>query len=507
MDASGFRLEFNATNSFYVQVWGANSLLEPWLPLGIEWSYDETQTWTDPVFPSSNLPRFYRLRKMNLVDDIDGDGMDDLFELSHGLDAINADDASFDLDGDGVSNLQEAQLGTSVAVSDSDFDGIADGDELQFPCLDAQTQEDANSDPDGDSVDSRLELLFGRNPCVADTGIGATSTYYVSVDGNNASDGSIGGPFATIQYGVDVASSNGGGTVIVGPGTYVDIDPNIVGYGTDQVLFIKDGVYVQGYSSQFTLINSVVFFLQADGSALENVTVNSPAQAGLNIWSSENVLLKSVKVDGSDQQNVYVSNSTNIVLDHVELLSSVSHVGLHMIASSEVSLLESTVSGNYLGGIFVVDSSILTMFNSRVTSNRSGGYGGIYGSIDSKIRLFSSIIENNTGPGIEIQFPNNLLYVENSVVTGNDEGIRLTGQGGELHILHSIIAYNNNIGVNNMTGTEEDLLLMNSILWSNTDDLLGVASNQVYSCDISDGTYAGLHGNINQDPLWICGKQ
>ncbi len=44
---------------------------------------------------------------------------------------------------------------------------------------------------------------------------------------------------------------------------------------------------------------------------------------------------------------------------------------------------------------------------------------------------------------------------------------------------------------------------MNSILWSNNTELTGVSSNQIYSCNISDGTYEGIHGNIREDPLWF----
>jgi hypothetical protein len=44
--------------------------------------------------------------------DADGDGMPNGWELSHGLDPLNAADANWDNDGDGLSNLREYQLGT-----------------------------------------------------------------------------------------------------------------------------------------------------------------------------------------------------------------------------------------------------------------------------------------------------------------------------------------------------------------------------------------------------------
>src|SRR5262245_19307264 len=47
-----------------------------------------------------------------LLPDADDDGMPDSWELAHGLDPNNPDDAWFDSDGDGVINLFEFQLGS-----------------------------------------------------------------------------------------------------------------------------------------------------------------------------------------------------------------------------------------------------------------------------------------------------------------------------------------------------------------------------------------------------------
>lgn len=44
--------------------------------------------------------------------DSDGDGLTDRFELTHGLDSDNPNDAALDADGDGSSNIKEFQAGT-----------------------------------------------------------------------------------------------------------------------------------------------------------------------------------------------------------------------------------------------------------------------------------------------------------------------------------------------------------------------------------------------------------
>jgi hypothetical protein len=66
---------------------------------------------------------FYRILAVpqNLPLDIDGDGMDDVFELTHPdcLDPLDPADASLDCDGDGRPNLQECYEGTDPGVVDT----------------------------------------------------------------------------------------------------------------------------------------------------------------------------------------------------------------------------------------------------------------------------------------------------------------------------------------------------------------------------------------------------
>ncbi|WP_016955191.1 Calx-beta domain-containing protein [Catenovulum agarivorans] len=59
------------------------------------------------------------------VVDSDGDGMDDMWEIEHGLD-FNKNDKFLDADGDGLVNIKEYSLGLNPTSSDTDNDGIAD---------------------------------------------------------------------------------------------------------------------------------------------------------------------------------------------------------------------------------------------------------------------------------------------------------------------------------------------------------------------------------------------
>lgn len=71
-------------------------------------------------------------------DDFDNDGMENQWELDHGFDPYNPDDAEIDSDGDQWSNLREFLNGTDPRELDTDSDGVEDG--MDFDPLDATVQ-------------------------------------------------------------------------------------------------------------------------------------------------------------------------------------------------------------------------------------------------------------------------------------------------------------------------------------------------------------------------------
>lgn len=104
-----------------------------------------------------------------LFTDADNDGMEDTWEIPHGLDAAR-DDRDGDADADRLTNIVEYVLGTDPGDDDSDGDGMPDGWEASHgsdPAL-----YDALGDPDLDGVGNLPEYLQGRHPlrgAVADT--------------------------------------------------------------------------------------------------------------------------------------------------------------------------------------------------------------------------------------------------------------------------------------------------------------------------------------------------
>ncbi|TMP80195.1 peptidase M4 family protein [Pseudoalteromonas phenolica] len=90
--------------------------------------------------------------------DADQDGMDDNWELLYGLNPADANDAELDLDSDTLSNLQEYQLGSFPNNTDSDNDGLQDGDEVnQYNTSPANADSDSDRMPDGWEVQYQLD--------------------------------------------------------------------------------------------------------------------------------------------------------------------------------------------------------------------------------------------------------------------------------------------------------------------------------------------------------------
>ncbi len=92
-----------------------------------------------------------------LFADADHDGIDDAYELEHGLDPGRNDRAE-DGDGDRLSNLIEFLIGTAADRADTDEDGLADWDEHELG-LDPKSH-----DSDFDGIPDGWEVLHGLDP-------------------------------------------------------------------------------------------------------------------------------------------------------------------------------------------------------------------------------------------------------------------------------------------------------------------------------------------------------
>lgn len=118
--------------------------------------------------------------------DADGDGMPTTWEVEHGLDPNDPDDAALDGDDDELSNLDEFTAGTDPDSADTDNDALLDGEEVHthrtspvlidsdqdgmndgfevLNALDPLDDSDADEDADGDGFTNQEEHDTGADP-------------------------------------------------------------------------------------------------------------------------------------------------------------------------------------------------------------------------------------------------------------------------------------------------------------------------------------------------------
>lgn len=117
--------------------------------------------------------------------DQDGDGMPDRWEIENKLNPFFDGDREGDPDADRLVNLTEYQLGLDPNDADSDDDGLADGDEVNFFRTDPNAPDsDGDGIDDGDEVStfktdpSRPNVIFNGQP-VANSYTGNFSSGYL----------------------------------------------------------------------------------------------------------------------------------------------------------------------------------------------------------------------------------------------------------------------------------------------------------------------------------------
>jgi len=170
-----------------------------------------------------------------LLEDTDGDGMPDGWEVSQGLDPVDGLDAFADREPDGLTNREEYWNGTDPSRSDSDVDGMPDGWEVLF-AFEPLNVTDGPLDADGDGATNLAEYLARTNPrdplsCPGCGTVGRTGSLRVTVRSIN---GTVLGHATVVVFpGTTYVTDAEGNLTISGltPGVF-DVSASLPGYFT-----------------------------------------------------------------------------------------------------------------------------------------------------------------------------------------------------------------------------------------------------------------------------------
>ena len=238
---------------------------------------------------------------------------------------------------------------------------------------------------------------------------------YTSAIGNAANSGSSSSPFLSIQAAIDASSS--GDTIYVDAGTYNEglnvnkSDLKVIGAGMS-LTTIDHGSTSYNNAGIYISQNDV----EMSGFTLTgNSAVSTPRyglKVGTNTTTTDNVVLKNVRVENSYRSGFDLARPKNISLIGVEAINN-GGAGIFMSNVEGANLQNITTSGNPWTGVSI--------------ATRSDWSGDTYGVVFSGTNSFG---ENGTdNGGVQLESDNTMLVSwSNDIANGAD----VTIQGGEL---------------------------------------------------------------------------
>jgi hypothetical protein len=180
-------------------------------------------------------------------------------------------------------------------------------------------------------------------------------------------------------------------------------------------------------------------------------------------------------------------------------------------SESVATISECDISDNsalWGGGICVDHNSTITVTGCSISRNTAAGGSGVFCYEDSTVILTANRIFDNSatqsGGGVSV-ISDGLAVLESCIVFGNSA--ELGGAGVLANPLASLEVHSCTIADNTGDGLVGDpgssVTVSNTILWNNSDDLLLLSNQSVRYCNISDGDFLGIDGNISVDPRFV----
>lgn len=266
--------------------------------------------------------------------------------------------------------------------------------------------------------------------------------------------------------------------------------------------------------------NRILYINGVTGGTLQRVTLTGGSLyrapgAGLYVGACSNLVLADCVISnnynstdnnpgGTTAAGAYFTGSSVRLTNCVVTLNTAYGYGKNYaacaggglyVAGGNVTLDECVVNGNWAnghagckGGGIYVGSGNVTISNSVVLNNKSrntsdptkiNGYGG---------GVFMA--------GGTLAMRNTLLYGNEASALGYGYGIRVEGTSAAA-LNNCTVASHAGDALNRAAGT---LTVTNSILWGNSDDIIGTVST--VNCDIQGGDSNGSNGCFSADPVF-----
>ena len=277
----------------------------------------------------------------------------------------------------------------------------------------------------------------------------------------------------TIQAGIDVAVV--GDTVLVQPGTYIE---NINYNGKDVIvasLFLT--------TQDTTYISSTII----DGNQNGTVVIFDNGESSDAILCGFKILNGFKPTMSSGGGGVYIHNSNPHLHDLIISANfATSGAGIYVHDASPIInnmiIIDNEVPlSGHGGGLYLMNCDNMIIKNLSIIHNETGTFGSGLFLIGCESLIFENLIVSNNECGY---FGGGALYFDDS----------------DAIILNSTICYNNNQYSGGGLIGGENVHLVNSVVYANSEPQLEIDHSAYYS--LIQGGFPGI-GNIDTDPLFV----
>lgn len=200
--------------------------------------------------------------------------------------------------------------------------------------------------------------------------------------------------------------------------------------GLNGDLDVVEGVVINNASGGAVAIDGNdldrVFEVSAMGVVFNDVTIRNGGGGsgffGIRVQPGANLTLNNVAVTDNNSAGIR-SDAATVTLNRVTLLRN-NGSGLMMTGNSNVSINNSTISGNGLsgpqgGGVYVIDNGVLSLNSVTIASNAASEGGGLYRAGSASVFIQNSIIAGNTADSSGPDCNGTILIMMFSLIQNN----------------------------------------------------------------------------------------